>query len=58
MDKLKNLFKEAKSIKYEIITEILNYFKWTYKLKEKNFENITLEKFGLVCCGGCKKTIK
>lgn len=55
MDKLKNLFKEAKNMKYEIITEILNYFKFTYKLKEKNFENITLEKFGLVCCGGCKK---
>ena len=55
IDKLKNLFKEAKSLKYEIMTEILNYFKFTYKLKEKNFESITLEKFGLICCGGCRK---
>jgi hypothetical protein len=55
MDKVKNLFHEAKNIKYEIMTNLLNYFKWTYKLKEKDFDNITLEKFGLVCCGGCKK---
>jgi len=55
MDKLKNLFKEAKSIKYEIMDNLLTFFKWTYKLKEKDFDSITLEKFGLVCCGGCKK---
>jgi hypothetical protein len=55
MDRLKNLFKEAKNIKYEIMVNLLDYFKWTYKLKEKDFDNITLEKFGLVCCGSCKK---
>ena len=58
MDKLKNLFREAKSIKYEIMDNLLTFFKWTYKLKEKDFDNITLEKFGLVCCGGCKKNQK
>jgi|688.fasta_scaffold496777_1 hypothetical protein len=58
MDKLKNLFRQAKSIKYEIMDNLLTYFKWTYKLKEKDFDYITLEKFGLVCCGGCKKNQK
>ena len=58
MDKLKNLFREAKTIKYEIMNNLLTYFKWTYKLKEKDFDNITLEKFGLVCCGACKKINK
>ena len=55
MDRLKNLFKQAKNIKYEIMVNMLDYFKWTYNLKEKDFGNITLEKFGLVCCGSCKK---
>ena len=54
MDRLKTLFKQSKNIKYDIIKNLLYYFKWTYKLKEKNFDTITLENFGLVCCGGCK----
>jgi hypothetical protein len=58
LDRLKNLFHEAKTIKYEIMTNLLNYFKWNYKLKEKDFDNISLEKFGLVCCGGCEKKMK
>jgi len=55
MDRLKNLFKQAKSVKYDILKNLIEYFKWTYKLKEKYFQTITLENFGLVCCGGCKK---
>ena len=55
MNKLKNLLNEAKNIKYEIMVNLLNFFKWTYKLSEKDFEPFILEKFGLVCCEGCKK---
>lgn len=55
MSRLKNLFKDSKNIKYDLISNLLEYFKWTFNLTEKNFENITLEKFGLECCGGCKK---
>jgi hypothetical protein len=55
MDRLKTLFKQAKSIKYDILKNLLDFFKWTFKLKDKNFDIITLENFGLVCCGGCKK---
>lgn len=57
MIKLKNLFKDSKSIKYDLILNLLEYFKWTYNLIDKSFENITLEKFGLECCGGCKKDL-
>ena len=58
MDRLKNLLKEAKDIKYEIMTNLLNFFKWSYKLREKDFDSIILENFGLVCCDGCKKSVR
>jgi hypothetical protein len=55
LERLKSLFRQSKSVKKDIMSNILNYFKWNYKLKDKNFDNITLEQFGLICCEGCKK---
>lgn len=55
LDNLKQKFKKAKDIKFSLISELLNYIKWTYKLSEKNFDVLTLERFGLVCCHSCLK---
>jgi hypothetical protein len=55
LDRLKILFRQSKIIKFDLMSNLLNYFKWNYKLKDKNFDNLLLEKFGLVCCEGCKK---
>lgn len=55
INKLKDLFIDSKNIKYDLISNLLDYFKWTYNLVDKNFEVITLESFGLECCGRCKK---
>ena len=48
----------SEDIKYEIMTNLLNFFKWSYKLREKDFDSIILENFGLVCCEGCKKSVR
>lgn len=48
----------AKSIKFEIMKNLIEYFKWTYGLNEKDFNEVVLENFGLECCAFCKKNIK
>lgn len=58
LDKLKQKFKISKDITTKIIALLLEHIKWTYKLEDKNFDNKTLEKFGLECCLSCMKEFK
>jgi len=55
LHKLKNKFSISRTLTNEIIKLLLEHIKWTYKLEDKNFDNATLEKFGLECCLGCAK---
>lgn len=58
MQNLKNKFILSKRLTTEIITLLLDQIKWTYNQKEKDFDNSTLEKFGLECCLSCIKEYK
>lgn len=58
MTKLKSKFEISKNITYKIISLVLEHIKWTYNLKEKVFDDKTLEKFGLECCLSCLKENK
>jgi len=51
---LKDKFQISKKLTYELIDLLLEYIKWTYKAENKNFDELTLEKFGLECCHTCK----
>lgn len=53
LDNLKNKFKIANDVKTEVIKLLLEYLKWSYNLKNKDFDNLTLEQFGLICCASC-----
>ncbi|MGO4912498.1 hypothetical protein [Leeuwenhoekiella sp. W20_SRS_FM14] len=57
MKKLKEKFKFSRDLKVKVIAELLEYFKWNYKIDDKDFNNVTLENFGLDCCGGCEKNV-
>lgn len=54
IENVKEKLRASKKIKFDLIEYLLEYFKWTYKFDDKSFDSITLEKFGLECCGGCK----
>ena len=54
LENLKRKFEISKRINNQIISELLEYFKWTYKIEEKKFDALTLEKFGLKCCSFCE----
>ncbi|MDA7762296.1 hypothetical protein N8927_03820 [Crocinitomicaceae bacterium] len=54
INNLKKKFAIAKKLNNEIISELLTYFKWTYNIDSKDFDTLTLEKFGLKCCYKCK----
>ena len=58
MENLKKRFKISKDITNRIISLILEHIKWTYNLKDKDFNNKTLETFGLECCLNCLKENK
>lgn len=45
--------KFARKITRQILHLLKGYLKWTYGLADKNFNEITLEHFGLECCNGC-----
>ena len=51
---LREKFELSKKYTYKIIELILEYIKWTFNLDKKEFDNPTLEKFGLECCNSCK----
>lgn len=55
---LKNKFEISKNLSYKIIELLLDYIKWTYKLENKDFNNLTLETYGLECCYFCKSENK
>ncbi len=57
MKNLKEKLKISRDIKIKIMAQLIDYFKWNYKINEKSFSNITLENFGLECCGGCEKNV-
>lgn len=56
--KFKEYFKLSKTHTYKITALLLEYLKWTYNLKDKKFDKVTLEQFGLECCYYCKNRIK
>ncbi len=58
IENLKNKFLISKRINNEVISELLEYFKWTYEIDNKEFDILTLEKFGLECCNSCKREAK
>ena len=55
---IKEKFTIAKSIKLNILKNLIEYFKWTYGLNDKDFNVVVLEKFGLECCSFCKRDTK
>ncbi|MES2806258.1 MAG: hypothetical protein V4652_11890 [Bacteroidota bacterium] len=58
IENLKNKFQISKNLTYKILDLLLDYIKWSYNFENKEFENITLEKFGLECCYSCKSENK
>ncbi|GAA4327294.1 hypothetical protein GCM10023115_24820 [Pontixanthobacter gangjinensis] len=52
---LKEKFTYSRKIKLDIISNLLEFFRWNFNLKEKDFKKITLENFGLECCNSCSK---
>jgi hypothetical protein len=57
MDNLKEKFKICKDLTYKVIELLLEFIKWTHKLENKYFNNLTLEQFGLECFYSCKNEI-
>lgn len=53
MVNLKEKFRLARKIKFKIIQEILNFFRWNFNFKTHKFSELTLENFGLQCCLNC-----
>jgi hypothetical protein len=45
--------KFARKITRQILHLLKSYLKWTYGLADKDFNEITLENFGLECCHAC-----
>lgn len=58
MDKLKQKLSVSRQLKIELIRALIEYFRWSFTFDNKDFNNITLEIFGLKCCGSCKKRDK
>lgn len=54
LENLNEFWLKSRRIKGDLMNLLFNYFKWTYKLNEKSFDEISLEKFGLACCRLCK----
>lgn len=50
---LKQFWHNHRQLKQEAYIEISEYFKWTYNLKEKQFDAVYLETFNLECCSLC-----
>lgn len=57
MKNVKEKLKISREIKIKVMAQLLDYFKWNYKINEKSFTTTTLEHFGLDCCGSCKKNV-
>ncbi|TRX01348.1 hypothetical protein [Flavobacterium gawalongense] len=48
-------WKKYRALKFELMQLLLQYFKWTYKYENKDFDKASLEDFGLKCCSKCKE---
>lgn len=55
LKKIKEKLKNSKSIKCELMQNLIDYFKWSYNFQGKSFNKISLEQFGLICCDSCLK---
>lgn len=55
IDGVREKLRYSREIKQHVIHLLVDYFKWTFKANDKNFDSLTLESFGLECCGNCKK---
>jgi hypothetical protein len=58
VDNVRSFLKEYRVIKFEVIQNLINYFKWSYKSDNREFDNATLEDFGLKCCSSCQRDNK
>lgn len=54
VEKIRKLLAEYRVIKFEVMQNLLNYFNWSYKSNSREFDNTTLNDFGLKCCSACK----
>lgn len=53
LEKVKEKLKSSKFIKTELMKNLIEYFKWNFNFSDKSFDKISLEQFGLICCGSC-----
>ncbi len=54
-DKIVQDLRLASQITRNIIQLVKSYIRWTYNFENKDFNNVTLEDFGLECCQVCLK---
>jgi hypothetical protein len=53
---IKKFWQKHLAIKQKVYDNLIEFFKWTYNFKEKNYDEIDLEKLGFECCKVCLKT--
>lgn len=56
MENFKKFWHRHKAIKSKIYNLLIDFFKWEYNFKEKDYEVIDLEKLGFECCKNCQTT--
>jgi hypothetical protein len=56
LNNIKDLWRDYSKIKRDILMkQLIEYFKWTYKATNKDYDKITLENFNLSCCSHCEE---
>lgn len=58
IENLKKFLNKSFELKSELRLLLEDYIKWTYNFRDKEFNVITLEHFGLQCCRVCEKESK
>ncbi|MFC6102829.1 hypothetical protein [Olivibacter domesticus] len=53
LEKIRSKFKQAIEVINEIISLVLEYLRWKWNFLDKQFDEISLESFGLECCHAC-----
>jgi hypothetical protein len=53
LDNLRELFKDSKKYKKELLENLVIFFKWSFYNRNLAIGNRTLDKFGLECCNKC-----
>lgn len=56
LDNLRIFWTNHQKLKMEAFYLLSDYIKWNFNLKEKDFDQLFLERFNLECCHSCKKT--